>query len=81
MPVQREHINTQTKDRYYKPATMRISRWEETEEQRAKKKGWGDVADKTFTPQCFSHFPLNMSHRQVEIWIRRHRIDDLQARI
>jgi len=22
-----------------------------------------------------------MSHRQIEVWIRRHRIDDLQARI
>lgn len=55
---------------------MRISRWEE-ETERVKRKGWGPAADKTFTPQCISHFPRHMSMRQIEIWIRRHRIDDL----
>ena len=59
---------------------MRIPRWEE-EGERVKRKGWGPAAEKTFTPQCFSHFPRNMSLRQVEVWIRRHRIDDLQTRI
>ena len=34
-----------------------------------------------FTPQCFSYFPKDYSQLQVEIWTRRHRIDDLQKRI
>ena len=76
LPSMRENIDSQTQARYYKPAAMRIARWEE-EGERAKRTGWGAPTDKTFTPQCFSHFPIGMSLRQVEIWIRRHRIDDL----
>ena len=49
MPTLRENIDQQTKARYYKPAAMRISRWE-AEEDRNTRKGWGAADDKTFTP-------------------------------
>ena len=49
VPSMRENIDMQTKARYYKPAAMRISRWEAAEE-RTKRKGWGAASDKTFTP-------------------------------
>ena len=66
----------------YTPSNQRVSRWEEPAKRSDRiKKGWQPAATKTFTPQCFSYFPAEYSDLEVEVWIRRHRIDDLQRRI
>ena len=57
-----------------------MTRWEKTSE-REKRRGWGPADEKTFVPQCFSYFPNHLSLAEIEIWMRRHRIDDLQKRI
>ena len=63
----------------------RKSRWEEdktTSSKRGKFKGtrWGPDEEKTFTPQPFSYLP-NLPQDELEILIRRHRLDDLQRRL
>ena len=58
----------------------RPSRWEPREEKAARQ-GWAPIDDKTFTPQCFSYLPQDLTLEEIEIWVRRHRIDDLQQRI
>lgn len=66
----------------YVPSNSRVNRWEEpTKRETRLKRGWQPAHLKTFTPQCFSYFPSNYSQLDIEIWIRRHRIDDLQKRI
>lgn len=62
---------------YIRPNNRR-SRWEDLVKRESRiKKGWGPAHLKQFTPQCFSYFPKEYSSREIEIWIRRHRIDDL----
>lgn len=40
------------------------------------------MAPKSFTPICVSHLPVHTkSHRDIELLIRKHRIDDLTKRL
>jgi splicing factor 1 len=71
----------------------RVSRWEDDGESKEpffiknfnlkgkRKSGWADPIEKNFTPQCFSYVPPHYTINEYEIWIRRHRVDDLQRRI
>ena len=52
------------------------SRWEDNPKR---KSGWGS---KTFNVQCFGYLPQNTkSTQQIEVVIRKHRIDDLTRRL
>jgi hypothetical protein len=42
---------------------------------------WGKPYEKTFTPIPFSYFPKNMSLDNIEIILRRSRLDDLNKRL
>ena len=70
-----------------------VSRWESADGSR-KRQGWGpeqgetanwehtDPNEKYFTTLCFSYLPLDkMNHHQIEVMIRKHRIDDLTRRL
>jgi hypothetical protein len=72
---------SQTHQKLYKEPNMRISRWESAQDRSKRVSGWHSPSEKTFTPQCFSYFPREMTLLDIEIWTRRHRIDDLQRRI
>ena len=66
----------------YIQSNSRVSRWEDVSKRSTRlKKGWQPAHLKSFTPQCFSQFPKHYTQLEIEIWIRRHRIDDLQKRI
>eukprot|EP00347_Sterkiella_histriomuscorum_P011570 403371954 len=92
MENQSEPVQLQKIDPFYKEANSiylffdlfliiaRVSRWE-AEEHSSRKNGWGADYEKTFTPQTFGFIPRNYTIEEFEIWIRRHRLDDLQRRI
>lgn len=65
-----------------------ISRW--SQQQSKSSSRWGppitdsdsNIIEKSFTAQCFSHFPFHeKSVNEIEILIRKHRIDDLTKRL
>ena len=54
------------------------SRWE-SEESSKRRSGWGP---KTFSAPCFNYLPFHeKSINEIEVLIRKHRIDDLTKRI
>ena len=50
--------------------------------QPKRKSRWAEEPDKSFTAQSFSFIPINkLSLNEIEILIRKHRIDDLSRRL
>lgn len=55
------------------------SRWDN--EKRGKNMGFNEDHEKTFTPMPFCYLPRDLSLEELEILIRRHRLEDIQKRI
>ena len=61
---------SQRHERYYKESNRRVSRWEDDYDSK-RHCGWGDEADKIFTPQTFSYVPPHYTINEYEIWISK----------